>query len=777
MRKPLTFSLTLIGLTAMMGQILLMRELLVVFYGNELTLGAMLAAWLFWTGLGSWVLGRLADRSRNQIRLLITCQVSILFLLPAALFLARNVRAVWGLLPGEIVGFEPMLVSSFLLLAPLCLLLGFLFALGCRIFSTLSERSIGAAGSVYILEAIGASIGGLLLNFLLIRVLDPFRIALLIGALNLLAALLIRNSQARSALRRRDRIMIGLFLLACVALVIFGGAGRLDRISSRLAWRSLNLVQEKDSIYGRLSVTALGDQHSFFQNGLIMFSTGDAAASEEAAHFPLLQHDHPRRVLLIGGGVGGTVREILKHPVEALDYVELDPLMIEMTGPYLPPEEWSRLQDPRVRIHHIDGRLFVKRAGGPYDVVIVQLPDPSTAQLNRFYSVEFFREVGAIMENDGILSFSVGSAENYISSELGQFLGCLKKTLRNVFDHAGIVPGETAHFLVTDRAEGIRLDSGRLTRRLTDLRIQTLFVREYYLFDRLSPERVSFLEESIGRAEEVGINRDFQPMGYLYDVVLWSTRFRSGFRGLIGALAGMKTWQLFLPALGLIVLLPFALRRRRSPRMPVLTAVAATGFSEIVFQVVTIIGFQVLYGYVYYQLGLILTSFMIGLVLGAWLINRRLERLQNELLTYLRIQGLVVLYPLLLAAVLLGLASSRGGPLLTVGLGGVFSFFPAVAGFIGGLQFPLANKICLRNARQVGRTAGLIYGLDLLGSCLGALLAGAILVPALGLLRTCWWVAVMNGCVFVLLFTAYRIQRSPGTPLRSSPTPCPNRRS
>jgi spermidine synthase len=776
MRKSLIFALILIGLTAMMGQILLMRELLVVFYGNELTLGLMLAAWLFWTGLGSWILGRLADRPWSRIRLLNFSQAVILFLLPAVLFMARNARSIWGFLPGEITGLEPMLITAFVLLAPLCLLLGFLFALGCRIFSAHFGRSVRAIGNVYILEALGASLGGLLLNFLLIRMLDPFRIVLLIGSLNLLAALLVRMSQSEFGTRQGKRILVVLFLATTLIILIFGGAGRLGWISSRLAWQPLDLVREDDSIYGRLSVTALGDQHSFFQNGLIMFSTNDAAASEEAAHFPLLEHGRPRRVLLIGGGIGGTVREILKHPVRTLDYVELDPLLIEMAEPYLPPGEWSRLHDARVRIHHTDGRLFVKRAAGRYDAVIVQLPDPSTAQLNRFYSLEFFREADRILEPDGILALSVGSAENYISPQLGRFLGCLRRTLNEVFDHVGIIPGETAHFLATDRPQGFRLEPEQMIQRLTDRTIRTRFVREYYLFDRLGPHRVSFLKTSIDQAEGFRINRDFRPVGYLYDIILWSSHFRSGFRNLIGALAGMKTWQLFLPAASLLLLLPVVMRRR-SPRMPVLVAVAATGFSEIGFQVVTIIGFQVLYGYVYYQLGLILTSFMIGLVLGAWLINRRLPLLRNDLPAYLRIQGLVVLYPLLLSLILAGLAALKSGPLLTAGLSGAFALLPVLAGFIGGLQFPVANKICLESAQRVGQTAGMIYGLDLLGSCLGALLIGAVLVPALGVLRTCWWVAAMNGCVFILLLTTYLLRPALETPSRSGPDPFPNHRS
>jgi predicted membrane-bound spermidine synthase len=77
-----------------------------------------------------------------------------------------------------------------------------------------------------------------------------------------------------------------------------------------------------------------------------------------------------------------------------------------------------------------------------------------------------------------------------------------------------------------------------------------------------------------------------------------------------------------------------------------------------------------------------------------------------------------------------------------------------VAGFIGGLQFPLANKICLRDRDRVGRTGGFIYGLDLLGSCAGAFLAGTLLVPILGIFQTCLWVAMLNGCVFILLLVS-----------------------
>ncbi len=764
MRKAIIFSLVLIGVTAMIGQVLLIRELIVVFYGNELSLGAILAAWMFWVAMGSWGLGSLADRLKNKLSILMLCQMTILLLLPIVLVLTRNIRSLWNVWPGEIIGFGPMLLSSFLLSAPFCLIMGFLFALGCRIFSGFFGISVRGIGHVYALEAIGASTGGLILNFLLIQTFNPFQIALLVGGMNVLAALLIQLTAGQKSTLGTLKVLTVLLLLGILGAFLAGGPNRLNALAARWHWRPLELVHNDNSNYGNIAVTALGDQYSFFENGLLMFTSGDVMAAEEAAHFALLQHPTPHRVLLIGGGIGGSLREILKHPVSTVDYVELDPLIIETADLFLSQEALAPTRDPRVRIQHQDGRFFVKRSEKRYDVIIVQLPDPFTALLNRFYSLEFFREARGILAPEGLLAFSVSSAENYISPELQQFLGCLDQTLRQVFSHIGVIPGEVNYFLATNRSTGVSLNPDSLLSRLRTRGIQTQFVSEYYLPSRMSPERVAFLNQAIRGARGAQINRDFRPVGYFYDMVLWSTHFQSGLRQLVQASSRLKFWHLLIPLAALLGLIPIIWDRKPAVahRFPVLLAISTTGFSEILFQVATIIGFQVLYGYVYYKLGLILTSFMIGLVLGSWTINRRLGQLKDDLRAYLGIQATVCIYPLILSLVLMGLASLRGGPLSGLGLGSIFAFFPVLAGFIGGLQFPLANKICLGSSRRVGKTAGFIYGLDLLGACAGAFLAGTILIPLLGLLYSCLWVAMLNGCVFVLLLISL-LRRSRST--------------
>ena len=91
--------------------------------------------------------------------------------------------------------------------------------------------------------------------------------------------------------------------------------------------------------------------------------------------------------------------------VQAVDYVELDPLILALGKRYLP----ANLADGRIRVINTDGRLFVKQTREKYDVAIIDVPAPATAQLNRFYTVEFLEEVKRVLARDGVVCFALGS--------------------------------------------------------------------------------------------------------------------------------------------------------------------------------------------------------------------------------------------------------------------------------------------------------------------------------------------------------------------------------
>ena len=170
--------LILIGFTAVIAQIVLMRELMVVFCGNEMSLGLVLASWLLWTAIGCVALGRLATRTRNPRGLMALFELLVALAFPLTIFLARATKGLLQSVPGEILGPGPMILTSLVILSAFCFLSGGLFAVGSRLYSQEAGAStLAGTSNVYLLEALGSGLGGVLASLLLIRSFTSFQIA------------------------------------------------------------------------------------------------------------------------------------------------------------------------------------------------------------------------------------------------------------------------------------------------------------------------------------------------------------------------------------------------------------------------------------------------------------------------------------------------------------------------------------------------------------------------------------------------------------------------
>jgi spermidine synthase len=773
--------LILIGFTAAIAQIVLLRELMVVFYGNESSLGLMLASWFFWTAAGSSLAGYLATRARQPRRLMAGIQVLIAAILPCTILAVRAAKGLLQTVPGEVLGPGPMLLTSFCTLGPLCILSGALFTVGSKVYQTAADTSAGeSTGSVYLWEAVGSSGGGMLAGWLLIRYLSSLDIAWFLALLNLMAACglaISRRPRGRQA-TKTDRLsyhhlrraaMAGLVGIA--ALLAFSGWPRnLEAISQAHFWRGLHLIATRNSVYGSLAVVGTEGSRSVYENGVVLFNVPDPPAAEEAVHYALLEHPSPRSLLLIGGGLNGSIAQALRHPtLERVDYVEIDPAILDLAREYF-PNQWLALQsDPRVHVHVTDGRLFLKTTQSTFDVVIVNLPEPQNAQLNRFYTVEFFREASRKLSPSGLLSFQLRSSENYISPELGQFLRSIRKSLLAVFPEVSAIPGETVHFFAARQAGVLASGADELLARLHARHLETSYVGEYFIPFRMTPDRMADLETQIRPdpkgAPSTPVNRDFAPVAYYFDVALWSSQFNQGYRHLFRAMAEVSFGTVLATVGTLLALLAVGGRLRwgrpspfvagqcqretgdknRSPIPPRCATTqfaagfctASTGFTMIGLEMLLLLAFQAVYGYVYQQLAVLIAAFMAGMALGSWLELRR--AVHGGMRVLAMTQVLAAAAPL----VLLGLFEAIGranGTLLTLAASQIaFPALALVSGMLGGYEFAVASRIFFggtETTNSASHRPGTLYALDLAGSCLGAVLFSAWLVPVYGFLKT-----------------------------------------
>ena len=177
----------------------------------------------------------------------------------------------------------------------------------------------------------------------------------------------------------------------------------------------------------------------------------------------------------------------------------------------------------------------------------------------------------------------------------------------------------------------------------------------------------------------------------------------------------------------------------------------------MIFDLALIFAFQVLYGYVFHWIGLLVTALMGGIAMGSLRMTSLLGRIKNEVATFIKIEMFIVLFSGVLPVVFLILHPYVDRQ-ETFFLQIIFLVLSFLSGFLIGVQFPLANKIYLTldtepKGANLSGTAGLLYGADLFGGWIGGIIGGVILLPILGLLETCL-VVVMIKVSSLIIFTA-----------------------
>lgn len=798
----------MLGIVSQVGQVLLLREFFMVFHGNEFSIGLILAAWLAWTGAGSRLGAVLAERSGRPLLLLLISSAGILLTLPVTIILIRLLRGFFDLAPGAYLSIVDISVSCFLLMAPACLLLGVQFVLLARVWreADLAEDTSGA-GKTYVGEAAGNMMGGLLFTFILVRYFNSFQVAVTVGLLMLGAAIYAMRKGARS---RKTTAGLGLIMIAAFAVTaaVYPFFERLDHWSYQRQWQNFSprheLVETHQSKYGNIAVLKLEDQYSFFQSGHLVFSAAGPEApvpgmeDQEAvifAHLAMTQHENPGRVLLIGGGLSGALSEIIRHPVERVDYIELDEVLTRAAGPYIAAATSEALRDPRVNLVHTDGRLFVKSAAQNYDLILINAPDPTTAVLNRYYTREFFGEAASLLEPGGTLVIGAVSTPDLRGTAVANRNAAIYHTLNSVFERVLTTGERLLYFFASNNPEQVSVDPALLQERYLARNIESgSFTAQHFftLLEDTQLRRVNWVVRNHGRSfdahltgpetapvfpppvreQELAeaklppvenryfINSDFKPIGYFYTLMFWDelTRAREGSGEAFRWLLQIEPWWaaplMVIPILAAAMGLQFSLKqpaKRRAVKIAVLFAVFTTGLSTMALQIALLFSFQSIYGFIFETVGLIVALFMGGLALGAYLTHRYVKN-KASINTLAVMQLLIALLAVLIAVILPGAATVPSAALIFF----FFAMLTFIAGLVNGIDFPLSMACYMALNDRAEKTAGTVYGVELFGACIGAALASAVIAPVLGIIACCLFAAIANAAAFVVLLIARR---------------------
>lgn len=774
------------GAAAALTQVLFAREFLIAFFGNELCIGVVLAAWFVGIGVGALAARLVAGRRgapERFARALPWTLLAFALLLPVQFWAVRSVRLLIGAGAGEYAPLGRTVAAALLILFPSGAAIGMFFPFACGALSSAGDRrandAVAGISRAYAFESLGSMFGGIVMTYALLPHLAPLQIVLLAGAAAIAgAAGLWRARAARGA----D------FGLTVALLLLVAGwpapARILERCAVELRWRgfgalparsdaagesrpAVRLAAWRDTAYQNLCVMESEGQYTLYANGQVMFVFPDPLAIEHSIHFLMAQNPRAQSVLLLGGNPAGDVQELLKYPLKRLVCVDLDPGVSAIVREAVPDLYAAGAADARVERVAQDAVRYMRMGDDRFDAIIVNAGDPTTTAANRFFTVEFFRAAQRRLSAAGFLYIAATSSER-LQREAADMGASVYRSLRAVFPVVLATAEGRNRFFAGNRAAapgpadagGLTFDRQILYQRSRAAGLVTTYFRpEYFLgCDEIAADKVRFVRERF-EASAAPLNTAVRPISALYNLLLWS-RFSASGEWTFASIASVLRLGRILAWLGGIGLCcavaGWLLRRPCWARWMAGGLIAGTGFCGIGLEILLIFIYQSRFGSVYTRLGLITAMFMLGLVLGAPC-GRRLAVAPGA--AWRRLAMLEVLLLVAIAAAPY-LAAAGAGAQSDAWVESILLAAVAFAGWAVGVEYPLANRLYCDAGGDAASSAAVTDATDHFGAALGSAAAGVVLMPLLGIAGAAAVMAGLKGLGLLMLLGGWLAMRT-----------------
>ena len=352
------------------------------------------------------------------------CSISLFLIFPFSPYMYRTVMMAFIIAIGTLVGLEIPILTRIMAQAE-----------GTR-------RSIA---KVLSFDYIGALIGSVAFPLLLLPSLGLVRASFAIGLINICVALLTILFMRRHL--KHPKAMLAVVLAIAISLTALITLG--SRISAAAQQHLYfdQVIWKKDTPYQSLTMTQSYGNNDLrlFIDGHLQFSESDEHRYHETlVHSVLGLEGRRENILVLGGGDGLAVREILKYKdVKHIDLVDLDPAMTELGAEFPPLVKLNKssLANPKVTIYNQDAFVFIKDKGRTYDRVIIDMPDPHNEAISKLYAIEFYAMISQRMHDDAVL-ISQSSSPYFARNAFW----CVGATLAEIFPQTQALQVTTPSF-------------------------------------------------------------------------------------------------------------------------------------------------------------------------------------------------------------------------------------------------------------------------------------------------------------------------------------------
>ncbi|MEI6575903.1 MAG: hypothetical protein WCO63_06975 [Bacteroidota bacterium] len=691
-------ALVYLGISMITGLFGLSREFLNIFGGNEFILGSLLFSWFLLLAAGYWIgsfpFTRFIKNDPMAVGFLFLTLSPVLSLLllhfgSPLLFQNSHTACFWG-----ISGF------SLLVFAPLSGLIGVLF----RHFSVSLGESSGKNDLLPALSWVGfgALIGALIYFALGFLPLKNVQIILIISLLNL--------AFGWTMVYRSKRILLNIiaFLLNVFILILLIAFNFQALLTSQHMTEGTAIIKQQESAFGQLTVGVQNGKTNYYTGTTSYFPTREDQSIEESVHFTLLQLFKPQSVLLISGSDTRYLAEMQKYKLKHIDVLEADPAMIPLIKTH-------NALNTSGAINYIeeDPATYLLNTTTKYDVIMLLLPDPTTLQLNRYYTLEFFKSLNKRLNENGIVYANLDKN----SSQSNEMNSVIFYTMKKTFRHAILIPGAQSHFVASINQLSIKLagkamDKGIVTKHLNTNPNDTL------LRNRTETTMK-------GLSTEIKLNRDYHP-GAFFSLISLSMPSTDGLS--IGL------------SVVIILLLAFYLFKGKAKRI----SVFLTGLTVLSMTILLLMSYQAIFGNLYLMMGILISMILAGSGIGIR-IQQKMEKEENAP-SLPAIQVMIGSYCILILFFLLGIREISTSTILITA---VFITLLLAGGILTGLQLTAINATI---KEEEGNLINSLYLALMIGMAIGALLGITLLFPIVGLILSCIIFGILNAALGFIFY-------------------------
>jgi len=730
--------IAVVGASGIIGQMIIVRQLIVNYMGNELTCGLSIGFWLLAEAIGVFFAGRyLIDSAKSGGR-----SPCLSFVFFQVLFLCSLAVTV-GMTSGNIGSYEDMgvmLMTVFFAVFLPAFAHGGLFCVGMRL--------LGAQKN-FLWESAGTLTGGVLMSVFLVAAYSHRQIVQGLVCANLVCCLLLIRTMPPG----RSKNFCYFLAAGAVLLAMSWAAGPAFTSYDARAGR---MVAAKSSPYASMAVFENESQRVLYYGGVPFMSwpAYDAARTQDFAIIPLLYNDDPRDVLVVEGGIDlldqlGTYRGL------TIDHVYQDAELAAAQRVFLKGERWpAAVNEKNVSSTNEDARAYISGTSKLYDVIYIGSALSPGLLSNRFYTEEFFALAARRLRPYGVLVLRIPGSGTYLGPELRELNAIVLAGLRKNFTYVLPFPGDTVMYFASAR-NTLASSPGYLAAAAAERLPGAGRLSELFFEDMLSSARLEWFYKNVSLRESRLSNRDFFPR-LVY--TQWQYEKRKSEINpwrkappFIPLFAG-RDWRgvgnavfpgIVIAAVGAIAAV-FALQPSR--RKVLVLATATSGWWGMTVSMQLLLAYQSVAGALYQTGALLIGAFMAGTTIGAVVFQwRRIARVAGyRLLVYAELFSV-----LLTGAIFLFFSCKNIISLYNIP---TFSFLLVVAGAALGFEFAVAMAL-YTSPQNEGPKPWALYASDLMGGFAAAAVVGTYLFPLYGLsvvlLIACVLKLASAGCVLL----------------------------